>query len=636
VGKGTDAVRDAAAFGGGIRGAGSHAGDAVLVMDGDPATGWSPDPDDPSEDWFIEVDLGRAVAARRVTLVFDENGPPFEPFKLFLSTGEPATDVVGNSIEGTLIYRSQELFKGNKRHRVTLELDPADHPFVQFLRVEPLVHVPGARLVEVEVEAIGDNIALGLLERGGNLEIILDVDKVGDSVPLGNALAIVDGNFSMWVQYRRINRPVNVNSHITLDLGAVYWTDLVRIVANFMSAPGQFRFNFDTYRVLTSDGSLAPDGTRIWHAQFSGKAAAAYRRQGIANHFFEPVLTRYVRIAWVFWDAVCATNYNLTVPPCQFWGESREIQIFGEGYPSRMDFRSPLIDLGGNRQVKGIRWKADTPSNTRVEVRSRTGNELRNDITYHDKHGKEVTEKKWNKLIPSFRGSVDTTSVPGNDWSPWSNIYLTSDEPFQSPSPRRYMQLEIDLVSQNPERGASLDFLEVEFHRPLADEVMGEISPSAVLPGEPTEFSYFVRAPRTPGFDRLEIAASVPMLFREALVEEQPVEVEMVEVDGGFQVTFPRRVLQGELVEVRFTAPVFLQSTRFDAFLADSRREELGRQGVEPGDAALEIESNTNVVELPMSRQLLANLMVSTPVITPNGDGRNDALTAAVDLVNVL
>jgi flagellar basal-body rod modification protein FlgD len=50
----------------------------------------------------------------------------------------------------------------------------------------------------------------------------------------------------------------------------------------------------------------------------------------------------------------------------------------------------------------------------------------------------------------------------------------------------------------------------------------------------------------------------------------------------------------------------------------------------------LEIESNTNVVELPVSRQLLANLMVSTPVITPNGDGRNDALTAAVDLVNVL
>ena len=635
--KETNAALDAADFGGGIRDAGSNDGEAVLVMDGDPTSGWSPDPEDAPEDWFIEVDLGRTVAARRVTLVFDESGPPFELFTLFLSTGEPAIDVVRNVVEGTLVYRFQERFKENKKHRVTLELDPVRHPFVQFVRVEPLVHVPGARLAEVEVEAVGDNIALGLLDRGGGLEIILDVDNLADSVPLGNALVTIDGDFSMWLMHRRINRSINVISHITLDLGAVYWTDLVRIVSDFMSAPGQFRFNFDTYQVFTSDGSLAPDGTRIWREQFSGKATESNRRLGIANHHFELVQTRYVRLVWVFWDAACAAaNPGLTVPPCQFWGETRELQIFGEGHPSRVSFRSPLVDLRGNKQVSGIRWRADTPPGTLIEVRSRTGNELRHDITYHDKNGKEVTEKKWNKLIPSFRGSVDTTLVAGEDWSPWSNLYLTPDEPFQSPSPRQYLEMEISLVSESPDRGASLDFLELEFHPPLADEVVGEISPSAVLPGESTEFSYFVRAPRTSGFDRLEIAASVPMLFREVFVEEQMVEVEAEEMDGGFQVTFPRQVRQGELVEVRFAAPVFLQSTRFDAFLADSRREELGRQVVEPGDAASQVESNTNVVELPVSRRLLANLLISTPVLTPNGDGRNDELKLSVDLMNVL
>ena len=635
--KETNAALDAADFGGGIRDAGSNDGEAVLVMDGDPTTGWSPDPEDAPEDWFIEVDLGRVVAARRVTLVFDESGPPFELFTLFLSTGEPAIDVVRNVVEGTLVYRFQERFKENKKHRVTLELDPVRHPFVQFVRVEPLVHVSGARLAEVEVEAVGDNIALGLLDRGGGLEIILDVDNLADSVPLGNALVTIDGDFSMWLMHRRINRSINVISHITLDLGAVYWTDLVRIVSDFMSAPGQFRFNFDTYQVFTSDGSLAPDGTRIWREQFSGKATESNRRLGIANHHFELVQTRYVRLVWVFWDAACAAaNPGLTVPPCQFWGETRELQIFGEGHPSRVSFRSPLVDLRGNKQVSGIRWRADTPPGTLIEVRSRTGNELRHDITYHDKNGKEVTEKKWNKLIPSFRGSVDTTLVAGEDWSPWSNLYLTPDEPFQSPSPRQYLEMEISMVSESPDRGASLDFLELEFHPPLADEVVGEISPSAVLPGESTEFSYFVRAPRTSGFDRLEIAASVPMLFREVFVEEQMVEVEAEEMDGGFQVTFPRQVRQGELVEVRFAAPVFLQSTRFDAFLADSRREELGRQVVEPGDAASQVESNTNVVELPVSRRLLANLLISTPVLTPNGDGRNDELKLSVDLMNVL
>ena len=632
-----DAVLNATAFGGGIRAAGSHAREAIRVMDGDPTTGWSPDPGDPPENWFIEVDLGRAVAATRVTLVFDEKAPPFELFTLFLSTGEPAIDVVETVVEGTLIYRFQERFKENEKHRVTLELDPVRHPLVQFLRVEPLIYVPGARLVAVEVETIGDNLALDLLERGGGLEIILDVDNFGDSIPLGNALAIADGDFSIWYQHRRINRPIDVISHMTLDLGAVYRVDLVRLVGNFLAAPGN-RFNFDTYEVLSSDGSLAVDGTRIWRRHFAGKSSAQNRLHGIAHHPFERLQTRYVRVAWVFWDAACAAacvNCGIT-PPCQFWGNTRELQVFGEGYPARVIATSPLIDLGGEKQVSGIRWGANAPLDTRVEVRSRTGNELRYDITYHDKNGKLVTEKKWNKLIPSFRGPVDTTSVPGDDWSPWSNLYLMPGEPFQSPSPRRYLELEVRLVSASPDGAASLDYLAVEFTPPLADEVMGEISPSSVRPGESTEFSYFVRAAGTSGFDRVLVIASVPMQFREAFVAEQSVAVEVEALDGGFQVLFPRRVRQGELVELCFAASVYLQSTRFDAFLADSRQEELGRQAVEPGNAAPQIESDTHVVELPVSDRLLVNLALSSPVLTPNGDGCNDALELSIDLVNVL
>ena len=57
----------------------------------------------PPEDWFIEIDLGRAVAARKVTLIFDEEAPPFELFTLFLSTGEQAIDVVDNIVDGSLI-----------------------------------------------------------------------------------------------------------------------------------------------------------------------------------------------------------------------------------------------------------------------------------------------------------------------------------------------------------------------------------------------------------------------------------------------------------------------------------------------------------------------------------------------------
>ena len=356
--KNVDPVRDAAAFGGGIRAAGSNALAAARAIDGDRLTGWSPDLADDPDDWWIEIDLGRAVAARRVALTFLASAPPCALFDVLLSTGEPAIDVVGNPIEGSLVYRVKERFKENQRQQVALDLDPVRDPFVQFIRVEMLDCGVGSALAEVEVEAIGDNLSLDLAAKGGNLEIIVDIDGFGDAASFANSLPLADGRFSLWTENRRINRPVDVISRMTLDLGAVYWVDLVRIVGNFLSRPGQFRFNFDRYEVLTSDGSLAPNGTRIWHRQFAGKATTANRRLGIANHHFAPIRTRYVRIEWVFWDAACAAACVGCgiVPPCQFWGGTRELQIFGEGYPQRVMLLSPLIDLGGDKQVHAIRW----------------------------------------------------------------------------------------------------------------------------------------------------------------------------------------------------------------------------------------------------------------------------------------
>ena len=262
--KNVDPVLDAVAFGGGIRAAGSNRQAATRAIDGDRLTGWSPDLADDPDDWWIEIDLGRAVAARRVALTFLETAPPCALFDVLLSTGEPAIDVVGNPIEGSLVYRVQERFKENQRQQVALELDPVRDPFVQFIRVEVLDCGAEAALAEVEVEAIGDNLSLDLAAKGGGLEIIVDIDGFGDAASFANSLPLADGRFSLWTENRRINRPVDVISRMTLDLGAVYWVDLVRIVGNFLSRPGQFRFNFDRYEVLTADGGAQPHGQ--WHA----------------------------------------------------------------------------------------------------------------------------------------------------------------------------------------------------------------------------------------------------------------------------------------------------------------------------------------------------------------------------------
>jgi len=659
VRKNIDAVTDAAAFGGGIRKAGSNEREAALVMDGDPATGWSPDQGDPTEDWFIEVDLGRGVSANKVTLIFAAEAPPFELFDLLLSTGEPQTDNIAAPIPGTLVYRIKERYKENQHHAVSfVPAHPDDTP-IQYLRIENFKHVPGARLVEVQVESIGDNIALNLLQRGGNMDVVADLANTAESVPLSNVLALVDGDLYQRWAYGRASRGQNdIDAHIIVDLGAVYWLDLTRIIGGVVVRSGwgggittnhyvsRRRWGFRYYEFMTSDGSLSPDGTRIWTKHFAGIANSEESSRGLVDHHFNLIPARYVRIFWKYWDTSCFSVVTLgedgsssLVPGCAAGGETDEIQIFGQGYPREATLRSPLIDLKDIRNLNSLEWQADTPLGTRVEIRSRTGNEVVEKHTYYDKDLKEVTQKRWEKLIPSFRGPIDTSLAVGSDWSPWSKIYGFSGEAFQSPSPRRYLELDVRLASDSPEAAASLDFLRLNYTPPLARATVGEITPVEVEPGVAREFSYFLRSRQTQakGFDRLNLETSAPVQFRAAYLEGQPVDGATVEsTERGFQLTFPRAVRSDQLVEVRFESSIYLQSTLFDLFLEDSRQGPGLRQRVDPGDASDLVESSTNVVHLSVTRDLFASLTLSPRMITPNGDGVNDQATATLSLLNVL
>jgi len=652
VRKHTNAALDARHFGGGIRSAGgSDQSTAGLVMDGDLTTGWSPDPAAPLEDRFIEIDLGRGVSAYRVNLLFVEDAPPFELFDLLLSTGEQQLDQIAAPIEGTLVYRIRERFKENEKHRLTYELDRPEHTPIQYLRLEVLKSAPGARLAEVEVESIGDNLLLDLLQKGGNIEIIVDIGDPANSVQLGNALARIDGDLtSRWQQRNEPRAPYDIWGHVTLDLGAVYWVDRFHLIGGVVVRSGfgggittahytsRRSFIYKFYEVLTSDGSLAPDGTRVWTKHFADFPTSETFLLGLADHVFDPIPTRYVRLAWRVWDAACAVavggTQGRTSQFCLVTGATEELQVFGEGYPQALEIASPILDLGGSKNLQNISWRASTPPGTRAEIRSRTGDQVVQQLIFRDKDGKEVTQKKWEKLIPAFRGPVDTLLATGSDWSPWSKIYGFSGEGFQSPSPRRYLELDVRLTSDSPEQAAGLDWLAVEFSPPLASRAVGEIAPAQVRPGEPTEFSFFLRPEETaPGLDRLALEASVPLRFTAAYLDQEQVEVQAEATPAGFQAQFPRPIRSGQLVELRFESAIFLQSTRFDLFLEDSRSRV--RQPAEPGDATELAESNATAVRLPVTGALLSNLSLS-PAFTPNGDGINDALRISADLINVL
>ena len=161
----------------------------------------------------------------------------------------------------------------------------------------------------------------------------------------------------------------------------------------------------------------------------------------MADHPFPLRPVRLVRIGWKYWDAVCAVEtgggQTATTIGCQAQGITEELQAFGTGYPLAVTLRSQILDLQGLKNFTNLEWEGETPPGTRHEIRTRTGNDLNSVITFHNKDGKEITERAWGKRIPSFRGSIDTTFGVGDDWSPWSRIYHTSAQAFQSPVPRR-------------------------------------------------------------------------------------------------------------------------------------------------------------------------------------------------------
>ena len=638
-----DAVANLAAFGGGIHEAGSNARSAARIIDGDLSTGWSPDPAAPTDAWFLDLDLGRGVFAKRVVLHFADNAPPFELFDLLLSTGEPQIDLSNTSFNDVLTFRIRHRFKENKDHRVVFELDQTEHTPIRYLRVQNLLPIEGALLSEVSVETFGDNLTLNLLERSGSIAIAIGEDA-DDDVPLGNAIQLADGNFFTRFRYgRAVRSPEDVWGEITVDLGAVYSIDWIRMVSGIVPRPTNTRgagvgsigdrilslrrFDFNLYEVLTSDGSLSPDGSFIWDRKFLDRRSNLNRQQGFADHSFPPTPTRFLRINWLVWDANCDGDCGAAA------GIIEELMVYGRGFPRDARFGSGLIDLAANKNITALRWGTDTPPGTALEIRSRSGNSLDLDITYHDKNDKVVTATRYNKLIPSFRGKIDTSFSAGSDWSPWSKIYSVSGQTFLSPSPRRYLELDVRLTSDDPAVGASLDFLAIDFSIPLATDVFSEIFPAEVEPGIESQFSYFVRADSTRrGFDRITIEAPGPLRFIEALMDDEPVSVEQTEISNRLVLQFPRIIRSRELVEIRFTTAVFLQSSRFTAFLESGDI----RQRVDPGDANALITSDSNIVRLPVRDKLLANVQLNSPIITPNGDGINDQLQLIVDLVNVL
>ena len=526
------------------------------------------------ENWTLDIDLGRLEPVSRVVLRFHEDGEPFRQVRLL---GTPS-DL--RNAELSLIDRT--IAPVENTHTVEFDLDPDDQGFfsqLQILRIAvtdskfnkfsviseaefqalPLseqggidYHIVNAagsetkvdriiyedvsperrgrlvyyrrerpRLSEIEVWTQGDNIALEIIDGGGS------VDLTGTF----SGLPGFDGRFeSNFLQFVWSPDPRFEDRGImTLDLGARFWLDYFRMVGGISGV--------DELVVRISDGSRDSNGSLKWREMYRQAGSSANSNPwsgvglGTAESGFEKLdPVRYLNSQIFTAQAGRAGGYNTG-------DRIREVQLFGEGYPSEVTLTSPMIELPGSVILGSIEWEGDLPDEDIVDmqIRTRTGDRLVEVVEHYGNGGDLKTEQDYNNLPTNFKGPIVNRLKPGGGWSSWSQRYIRSGQLVTSPSPRRFLQIQAQLLSTSPDLAASLRSIKVNFLPPVARNTVAEIWPNDVVPREEREFELFLN----PTFVESQPGGQASRRFDEIRLDATPIEsIEITDVAIGREEDF--------------------------------------------------------------------------------------------------
>ncbi|NKB69123.1 MAG: hypothetical protein GKR89_18800 [Candidatus Latescibacteria bacterium] len=341
--------------------------------------------------------------------------------------------------------------------------------------------------------------------------------------------------------------------------------------------------------------------------------------------------------------------------------EIAEFEIYGEGFVGRTSYTSPILDFGRPVAWSKIRWEGERPEGTEVRLRTRTGNTPQPNHFWRvgstgdfEPVSREDYQAAYNAgLFSQLRQVYDR-----DNWGTWSPPYdfdaglrdanqpdfdWTDGVVLQSPSPTRYLQFQV-VFRGNREVAPRIDNMTLLFaEEPAAQEVFGEIWPLETENFEPQTFNYVVRpllGTGDKGFDRLEI-------FTQTRVQA----VHSVLVDGSeMKERFPPEIQDDRIVlsfdplqaprdnekriEVNFDAKVLRFGTEFTGWVYDSAEPNL-KQQIKPGNATFRFGGDVLAVRTPMGGDLISSVQLSSPVLTPNGDGANDQIELLYDVRNV-
>lgn len=353
-------------------------------------------------------------------------------------------------------------------------------------------------------------------------------------------------------------------------------------------------------------------------------------------------------------------------------GTIGEFELKGEGVPKRVFYLSKIISLGRTVNFGRLFWDATpmrmidgvpTPADhaqARLAVSVRSGRDDDPNI-YHEftDTGAErrVSRQRFEKELkqpdqatggqiqegkPGLRASI---VYDQDNWTFWSFPIAESGQP--APLERgNHLQVRLTFESSSFFDFVRLDSLWVEIAPPLAAQVLGEVARldeptpdgglTEVYLGEMTDFTYDVRtrfdAASQPGFDTIRIRTGSRPRFKRLEVG-QPLQVlepaAYIEGENELVVHLPQAVTRSrnEPVRLVFGTEVFIFANTFAGEVLDTSGESLPQQ-IEAGNATDAV--NTNSLRVRGGAQQggtpIENLVLSSKVLTPNGDRANDTL----------
>ena len=598
---------------------------------------------------------------------------------LWLPSGSWALDAVSIGEGGDLDWQGEGdavVTTIDAEHRSPLDpnnllVGNAPGDLIEFARDDVPHSILPLRITE------GDNVAIGTIDRGGDIESPNVFDFSGTFKPLDLEMMLKellsDEPGGELLAFERKNQN-SLGILVLLNLGARFGVERIRIyprntVVSSPSTPFQNDY-LRAYELFTNDGlNLTSENTPIWDPLI----AETDNQVAVIDVPLDP--PRYVQHL-----RLRATS------PVDF--EIDEIEVFGKGFLSRSQYVSDIFDAGQPAVWGTLRWVEEVLGDSRfssAQIRTRTGTDtspfvytrrLRGkqdaeDIPFSlENPGEEMGLAEYRKF-PQKAGQTPITDAAGREWmagavaddlinwSPFSTPYPADAAngpglPIVSPSPRRYMQFEVVFNSSDLEAARMIKSLSFDLLTPpFADALVGEVFPREVAVSEEVSFTFAVRAAMGTdglrGFDTIEIDTPARVSSIDAVqiidgagavvaehqfdsLDAAGEEFAIAEVaDDRFAVRFPVVTDDQTQVHIRFQTNVLTYSTNFTAAMRLTT-EPGAAQVIDPGNVAFLGEgdedafSGTTVLSPSVlaEGQLLGQVQAAPNPFTPNGDGIND------------